>query len=221
MKMSVTAGLGGTSKVSDKELLSMCNLTNLLMEFATLKYIDDRNDEEKNHTIFSLIKAEMEGISKRMAIQARIAERASLRKQEEERIEKMMNEEMARIPKEFGEPPAQQRAKELYDREMKILNEKLEKDARLHIGVHPDDILGAFYNAEEEGRRKYFYHSKEDLRKEAPIIMEYFDRYEENSKTNAVPPKMHAGHFLTEWSPILVADPYTIAYENLKRMNEE
>lgn len=45
--------------ITDKELLTFCNLTNLKMEFATLKYknYDSKTkiDKEVNHTIYTTI----------------------------------------------------------------------------------------------------------------------------------------------------------------------
>ena len=49
--------------ITDKELLTFCNLTNLKMEFATLKYkkydneSEEESDKEKeiNHTIYTTI----------------------------------------------------------------------------------------------------------------------------------------------------------------------
>ena len=60
-------------QVSDKELLAICNLSNLKMEFANLKrdtdttVIDDEGNETeeqeaRNHTISSLLEAEKEAI---------------------------------------------------------------------------------------------------------------------------------------------------------------
>ena len=46
--------------VTDKELLTFCNLTNLKMEYAKLKYFDADKKEEVNHTIYSLLENEVE-----------------------------------------------------------------------------------------------------------------------------------------------------------------
>ena len=67
-------------QVSDKELLAICNLSNLKMEFANLKrdtdttVIDDEGNETeeqeaRNHTISSLLEKEIEGIAKRDKIE--------------------------------------------------------------------------------------------------------------------------------------------------------
>ena len=55
--------------ITDKELLAICNLSNLKMEFAD---VADKRDREgnvlSNHTIYSLIKNELEGHKKREII---------------------------------------------------------------------------------------------------------------------------------------------------------
>lgn len=57
--------------VTDKELLTFCNLTNLKMEYAKLTYEQEilENRERKiisrNHTIYSLLEKEVLGIDKR------------------------------------------------------------------------------------------------------------------------------------------------------------
>ncbi len=38
-------------KITDKELLTICNLSNLKMEFAKLTYFDTRKNIYTNHTI--------------------------------------------------------------------------------------------------------------------------------------------------------------------------
>lgn len=55
--------------VTDKELLTFCNLTNLKMEYANLKNIiydpESKSEKEVNHTIYSLLEKEVLGIDKR------------------------------------------------------------------------------------------------------------------------------------------------------------
>ena len=52
-------------EITDKELLVICNLSNLKMEFAETTYIDDRTKKVRNHTISSLLDNEIEEIKKR------------------------------------------------------------------------------------------------------------------------------------------------------------
>lgn len=56
--------------ITDKELLAICNLSNLKMEFADIAKKRDRDTGKilSNHTIYSLIKNELEGHKKREII---------------------------------------------------------------------------------------------------------------------------------------------------------
>ena len=52
-------------EITDKELLAICNLSNLKMEFANLikeKVVVDKKEIVRNHTISSLLEAEREAI---------------------------------------------------------------------------------------------------------------------------------------------------------------
>lgn len=40
------------SEITDKELLAICNLSNLRMEFAKIKYKETDTENEINHTIY-------------------------------------------------------------------------------------------------------------------------------------------------------------------------
>ena len=59
--------------ITDKELLAICNLSNLKMEFANLKLDNKEGTTKKNqnggnHTISSLLENEIEGIKKEQII---------------------------------------------------------------------------------------------------------------------------------------------------------
>ena len=56
------------SDVTDKELLSICNLSNLKMEFANLKFIEPDTKIVRNHTISSLLEKEVLGQEKRLEV---------------------------------------------------------------------------------------------------------------------------------------------------------
>ena len=59
-------------EIIDKELLAICNLSNLKMEFANLikeKVVIDKKEIVRNHTISSLLEKEIEGIAKRDKIE--------------------------------------------------------------------------------------------------------------------------------------------------------
>lgn len=49
-------------EITDKELLAICNLSNLKMEFAETVYKDEISGEERNHTISSLLERERQAI---------------------------------------------------------------------------------------------------------------------------------------------------------------
>ena len=41
------------AEITDRELLAICNLSNLRMEFAKIKYKETDTENEVNHTIYS------------------------------------------------------------------------------------------------------------------------------------------------------------------------
>lgn len=49
------------SNITDKELLAICNLSNLKMEFAQVYYKDTETEKYRNHTISSLLDTELKG----------------------------------------------------------------------------------------------------------------------------------------------------------------
>lgn len=67
MKYNLEKKDGEKMNVTDKELLTFCNLTNLKMEYADLG--KDRDEETQEilvyHTIYSLLEKEVLGIDKR------------------------------------------------------------------------------------------------------------------------------------------------------------
>jgi hypothetical protein len=50
------------SEITDKELLAICNLSNLKLEFANLKTISEESGNETNHTIRSMLEQERKSI---------------------------------------------------------------------------------------------------------------------------------------------------------------
>ena len=139
--------------ITDKELLAICNLSNLKMEFANIikgykteqKYneITKKTEEVKiytNHTIYSLLKKE-------------------------------------------------------YDR------------FKENFPIKKENI--AFYQIDDKGKILPEYKNLEQLRKAAPIVMEYFDRYRESGELTG-----HEGEFLENWEIIYSADLYQIIIDN-------
>lgn len=51
------------SNITDKELLAICNLSNLKMEFASLIFIEPDTKILRNHTISSLLDKEINAIN--------------------------------------------------------------------------------------------------------------------------------------------------------------
>ena len=50
-------------EITDKELLAICSLSNLKMEFAETTYKDEISGKERNHTISSLLDKEINAIN--------------------------------------------------------------------------------------------------------------------------------------------------------------
>ena len=130
--------------ITDKELLAICNLSNLKMEFAD---VADKRDREgnvlSNHTIYSLLNSEYNAINNN-----KIEERVFYKEKEG----------------------------------------KEENEKKIKIPIYSDFKI---------------------LRKTAPIVMEYFDRYRESGKRAE-----HEGEFLENWEIIYSADSYQIIIDN-------
>ena len=56
------------SNITDKELLVICNLSNLKMEFVQVRYKEAETENYTNHTIYSLIENELNGQKTRYSI---------------------------------------------------------------------------------------------------------------------------------------------------------
>ncbi|WP_278571775.1 hypothetical protein [Fusobacterium ulcerans] len=164
------------NEITDKELLAICNLSNLRMEFANIiesettetVEINGKKEVKKilsNHTIYSLLEKECNGLKIR-----------------EEWEKKWREENLLKIELNGS--------KRDYEREK--YKEKFEEERRNRFGSE-DEEYGSFYSIGDDKRKTYEYFKKEDLQKSAPIIMEYFDRYNLSSdKEN------HERNFLEE-----------------------
>lgn len=186
------------NKITDRELLAICNLSNLRMEFANIidkeTEIDDIDNTGKkkkivsNHTIYSLLEKECNGLKIR------------------EEWEKQWREENLLKIELNGSKR---------DHEREKYKEKLEEERRNRFGSE-DEEYGSFYSVGDDKRKTYEYFKKEDLQKAAPIIMEYFDRYNLSSdKEN------HEGKFLEEWEIIYGADFYKILLDYAFKTHQE
>lgn len=175
--------------ITDKELLAICNLSNLKMEFADVAKDKDREGKIlSNHTIYSLLEKECNGLKIR-----------------EEWEKKWREENLLKIELNGS--------KRDYEREK--YKEKFEEERRNRFGSE-DEEYGSFYSIGDDKRKTYEYFKKEDLQKSAPIIMEYFDRYNLSSdKEN------HEGKFLEEWEIIYGADFYKILLDYAFKTHQE
>ena len=147
------------NNITDRELLAICNLSNLKMEFANIidkeTEIDDVDNTGKkkkivtNHTIYSLLEKECNGLKIREEWEKRWREENPLKTDPDE-------SKRDYIAKEYTKKFTEERS----DR----------------FGSE-DEEYGSFYSVGDDKRKAYEYFKKEDLQKSAPIIMEYFDRY--------------------------------------------
>jgi hypothetical protein len=197
------------SEITDKELLAICNLTNLKLEFANLETVDDVTKKLSNHTISSLFKAEYDGINKRLALGIY---KTAIRKKMN------LNDGTVTTGTDDNADKADKIQKEINEYHTKYWdfqkNNKSEK-------------LGAFYRdyakesdeiaSEKNGgfERQYQYYTGEEFRKAAPIAIEYYDRLIVSDD-----PFHNAGEFLKEWEIVYAADDYKIGYDRIKLFYE-
>lgn len=144
-------------EISDKELLAICNLSNLRMEFANLnKNKAERSEDEKdkknlsNHTIYSLLEKEINAINNNL----------------KEKADRGFFKELGDISEEKYLTP---REKEEILREDKII-----------------------------------YNTTMDIKKEAGVVYEYFEKYNLGNSEGA---------FTEEWKILYAADSYKIISE--------
>lgn len=107
-------------EITDKELLAICNLSNLKMEFAETVYKDEVSGEERNHTISSLLDNEIAGMKKRRA-----------KKKEYD------NQIYSRL-KELS--------KEVTSDDIREVQEQLNKEYLSEIGKDKTGVYGLFYS---------------------------------------------------------------------------
>ena len=117
-------------EITDKELLAICNLSNLKMEFADLENkeakedIDNENKVSRNHTISSLLDNEIAGMKKR-----------------KEKKREYDNQIYSRL-KELS--------KEVTSDNVREVQEQLNKEYLSEIGKDKTGVYGLFYSC------KYF-----------------------------------------------------------------
>jgi len=171
-----------SENITDKELLAICNLSNLKMEFANLVKQTVQSGTETiytNHTIYSLIKNELEGIEKR--------------KEKKKNYDSQLFTRIKESSKNYTTEISEQQVKNIQAQLMKEYIEEISKDEAGN--------LGSFYSKNKNNKNNFIYSNKIDLQKEAPIIMEYYDRYQQENEE---------GKFLDEWEVVYGGDFYEI-----------
>ena len=176
-------------EITDKELLTICNLSNLKMEFADIAFERNLKGEILSyHTIYSLLKKECKGLKIR------------------EDWEKKWHEEN---PLEVEADEAKR------DYVAEKYKEKF-KEERANKFSSKNEEYGSFYSLDDDKRKEYEYWHKVELQKSAPILMEYFDRYNLSSdKEN------HEGKFLEDWEIIYGGDFYQILLDYAFKTHQE
>ena len=180
--------------ITDRELLAICNLSNLRIEFANLKQDTETTESSdnknlSNHTIYSLLEKECNGLKVR-----------------EEWEKKWREENPLKISSD--------ESKRNYEAEK--YKEKFSEERRNRFSKDTKNEYGAFYDIGDEEEKTYEYLKKEDLQKSAPIIMEYFDRYNLASDKGS-----HEGKFLEEWEVIYGGDFYQILVDYAFKTHQE
>ena len=159
------------SNITDKELLSLCDLLNLRHESSTIgrEYREDGTISEY-HTIYTFLKAQYEWL-------------------------KLMEESDVSIdPTPFGSTLSKPENSGVYDDAPEKYNkfQKMYKgrtDAGFYYNIYTDKTQ------KEIKEKKFFHFHKTLIRRDAPVIMEYFDRYDVSDNKSE-----HKGHFLDEWN---------------------
>lgn len=184
--------------VTDKELLTFCNLTNLKMEYANLikEYKEgpvdaqgNKTDIAVNHTIYSLLEKEVLGIDKRKKAGVPFGAEVPLSDGAYNQLKEAFLKSKGNNPKLTSD----------------FIRENKFRDGQSFLEENKHEEFGSFYDETKDGLKQYFYDEKKDLRAKAPIVMEYFDRYNiSNNKEN------HEGAFLKEWEIVQAFDSYNL-----------
>ena len=142
-------------EITDKELLAICNLSNLKMEFADIaKEIDDEGNILSNHTIYSLLEKEITSIQSRKELQKEHSSKYG------NKIPDGDYENLKKIYSTFGEN-MDSSTKKIY-LEQKLLRQEEEK---VKNAMTKDKHLGVFYDIYKSKKRENIYNTKEELQK--------------------------------------------------------
>jgi hypothetical protein len=207
------------SQITDKELLAICNLTNLKLEFANLKTEDDVTKKLSNHTIESLLDAEYDGIEKR-----ELLKKTKNKIRQEKAAEKYMYDAQTEIEisnfKSSGSTEsthyngiqieyshADSQITDIREMEWEA---KIDKQAYELTKISKDEDLGVFIRITDQKEKVYIHPNKTVLRKTAPIVLEYYDRLVETDDEFE-----SAGQFLKQWEIMYAGDDYKIGYDRI------
>lgn len=181
-------------EITDKELLAICNLSNLKMEFADVALERDlKGNILSNHTIYSLLEKELNGYNKR----------------DELRKKYNFPELFTGIHSYIIDETSIKDSKIKADTEKEILKDKIEAECY-------DQDIGSFFRITNNKKRICIYNSKKELIDKAPIVMEYYDSLCEDSDK-----KNNVGAFLNEWEVIFAGDDYSIGKKTLELKEEK
>ena len=159
------------SKITDKVLLAISDLLNLRLESATIgKRILADGTIAEHHTIYTFLKSQYEWL-------------------------KLMEEsDVSFDPTPFGSTLSKPENSGVYD-------DAPEKYNKFQKTYKTETLAGFYYNIytdktqKEIKEKKFFHFHKTLMRRDAPVIMEYFDRYDVSDNKSK-----HEGHFLDEWN---------------------
>ncbi|MGL5124004.1 MAG: hypothetical protein ACRC6K_07610, partial [Fusobacteriaceae bacterium] len=179
------------TSITDKELLTFCNLAKLKTEYADL--IKERKEEiiysnqgifiDKKeiltyHTTYTLIETEIESQKKR----------------------KKMIEELKITDKEI-------RLKQLYGNRNAVVRNVTDDYEMIDLVIHIKEdrkklvVEGQhIHKINKFGEVVLYYKTSDDIRRAIPIVMEYYDRYPSNKESE----------FLNQWELLYSGDSYEI-----------
>lgn len=198
------------SKLTDRELIGMCDLMNIGIEFADAALKRDVYGKiTENHTIYSLLLEEYKGILLREAAMDRAKARDSADKGKKEEVALTIrdSDKVAAMT----EPEKQKEIERSFAAHLKQLYIQ-----ELGEGIYKEK-LGSFYKIADNGERDYIYGSyKKEILPKAPVVMEDFDRYRESKDSRY--------KYLGEWTIEGVYDHYSACIERIyltqKKLNK-
>ncbi|MDR3259714.1 MAG: hypothetical protein LBT51_08935 [Fusobacteriaceae bacterium] len=183
--------------ITDRELITICDLNNLKIEFANLDNTPAGSTSKTYHTIHSLLQEEYDGIA--------------LRKDAKIDIKKLIKPELSDFQYLVREKDTTARD-EAYKKTTEGYKIEKEKEEKV-LKDKGKQRLGTFFRIKDNKSIEYSYSDEEKMNEDAHVVMEYFDRYNESSKKDE-----HIGAFLKKWQIIYSGDSYKIAKDEFTFM---